>query len=80
MNKYNVRTGPGSETASTALGEALNKWFSSYGPSDIFKTCENCKFMTETGAAFCKLYNMTPPVSVIIAACPSHDDKSETPF
>jgi len=63
------------------LGRALNDWLSTQGPSAIFKTCENCKHMTEGNeAAFCKLYQMTPPARVIIAGCPSHDDKEEIPF
>lgn len=77
---YRVRTGLGSEDASNALGQALNQWLQNYGPSEIYKTCENCRHMTEQGPAFCALYQVTPPVAVIIAGCPSHDDKEDVPF
>lgn len=80
MSKYAVRKGPGSEAASHALGEALNQWFTKWGPSEIFRTCENCKFMSEQGPAHCSLYNLTPPAAIIVAGCPSHDDKMEIPF
>ena len=73
----------GAETmdSNQALGNALNTWLTQYGPSAIFKTRENCKFMSEGNApAYCSLYNMTPPARVIVAGCPSHQDKEEIPF
>ena len=79
-SKFRVRAGEGSHAASHALSALLNQWFSNYGPSDVYVTCGNCKHMTEQGPAFCSLYNMTPPVSVIVAGCPSHEDKEEIPF
>lgn len=80
MAKYNMRQGGTADDAGNALSVALNTWFETYGPSAIFRTCENCKHMTEEGPAFCQLYNMTPPAHVIVAACPSHQDKQEIPF
>lgn len=77
---FKVRQGPGADHASYALGEALNKWFSAYGPGSIFANCENCKHMAEQGPAFCTLYKTTPPVAVIMAGCPSHEDKEDIPF
>ena len=79
-SKFRVREGDGSRPASHALSILLNQWFGAYGPSDVYVTCENCKHMTEAGPAFCQLYNMTPPAAVIIAGCPSHQDKEEIPF
>lgn len=80
MSKYQVRKSPGSDPSSAALGELLNEWLTKWGPSEIYRTCENCKFMSEQGPAFCGLYQMTPPASVIVAGCPSHDDKQDIPF
>ncbi len=77
---YQLREGGASDDASIALSVALNNWFTSYGPSVIFKTCENCKFMAENGPAYCSLWNVTPPASVICSGCPSHQDKQEIPF
>lgn len=81
MPNYRVRPSPGADESSNALSVALNKWFTDYGPSDIFVTCENCYHMTEAPlAAYCALYQMTPPATVICAGCPSHKDKAEVPF
>lgn len=79
-SKFRVRIGEGSIAASRALSTLLNKWFTDYGPSAVYVTCENCKHMSEQGPAFCALYNMTPPAAVIVAGCPSHEDKEEIPF
>lgn len=79
--KYALRTDGGSlEDASNQLADALNNWLITYGPPVIFKTCQSCKHMVETGPAYCALWQVTPPVEVIIAACPSHQDKEEIPF
>lgn len=78
---YQLRTDGGSlADAGNALSESLNKWMTDFGPSVLFKTCENCKHMSEQGPAFCSLWNVTPPASVILSACPSHQDKEEIPF
>ncbi len=66
--------------ASGDLAGSLNNWFTRWGPSTIFKNCDNCKHMVENGPAFCALYQMTPPASVIVSGCPQHDDKEEIPF
>lgn len=78
--KFEVRQGPGSEKASLALSNQLNEWFENYGPSDIFRTCENCMHMAEDGAAFCVKFQMTPPCSVIMTGCGAHEDKMMPPF
>ena len=67
--------------ASNDLANVLNDWFTKWGPSTIFKTCENCRHMTEGDTpAFCGRYNMVPPARVMTVGCPSHDDKEEIPF
>lgn len=68
------------DAASQALGEALNRWLTDFGPSPIFRTCQSCKHMQTGGPAFCNKYKMTPPVEVILAGCPAHEDQSEIPF
>ena len=80
LRPRDVRNGPGSEASSYDLSGLLNKWLRTHGPSEIFQTCENCRHMSEQGPAFCALYQMTPPASVIVGGCPSHDDKHEVPF
>ena len=78
---YQLRTEGGSlADASNQLAEALNTWLTTYGPPVIFKTCVSCKHMAEEGPAYCSLWNVTPPASVVIGACPSHQDKEEIPF
>lgn len=68
------------DEAGNALADALNTWLTSYGPSTIFKNCDNCRHMTENGPAFCSKYGMVPPASVIVVGCPAHDDKEDIPF
>lgn len=77
---YPVRQGAGGDDASMSLSRALNSWMEEFGPNGLFKTCGNCKYMVKQGPAFCNLYQMTPPVEVVIASCPSHDDEHEIPF
>lgn len=80
--QHRLRTGTQSiDDASNELARSLNDWFIRYGPSIIFKTCENCSFMSEAPAsAFCDKFKMTPPASVICSGCPEHHDKEEVPF
>lgn len=81
QSKYQLRTDGGTlADASNQLAKSLNDWFVAYGPSVIFKTCENCVFMSEDGPAHCSLWNVTPPAHVIVSGCPSHKDKEEIPF
>lgn len=81
MNEFRMRTGTITvEEAGNALAEALNSWLTRYGPSSIYKNCDNCRFMNENGPAFCNRYGMTPPASVIVSGCFDHDDKEEIPF
>lgn len=68
------------DEASNALANALNDWFVGYGPSVVYKNCDNCRHMTEDGPAFCSKYGATPPASVIVVGCPDHDDKEDIPF
>lgn len=63
-----------------ALATSLMAVFTEYGPSAIFRNCDNCRHMTENGAAFCSKFNATPPASVIVVGCDQHDDKEDTPF
>jgi hypothetical protein len=79
---YRLRVGTQAvDDASNALANALNDWLTGFGPTIIYKTCENCKFMSEGNApAHCSLYNIVPPARVILAGCPSHQDKEEIPF
>ncbi len=80
-DKSRVRTGLGSEEASRALALALNTWLEEYGASAIFKTCENCHYMTPfPEPAHCMKYNMVPPAGIITRGCPSHTDREEIPF
>lgn len=82
MSNARLRTGTVIiDEASGELADALNNWFTKYGPSVIFKTCENCRHMTENDEpAFCKRFNMTPPARIIMVGCGEHDDKEEIPF
>lgn len=70
------------DECSAALGEALNNWFTKFGPVPIFKSCANCTHMVNDGSspAYCGLYKMTPPVATIVVGCPSHVDAEEIPF
>ena len=77
---FDVRGGPGSEDASRDLSQALVDWMQKHGPSPLFKSCGNCVSMRKEGPAFCQLYQQTPPVDVILAGCPSHNDEAEIPF
>ena len=79
-SKFVIREGAGSAPASAELSLLLNTWLTNFGPSDIFRTCQNCKHMNQEGPTFCRMYNMTPPVAVVIAGCPSHVDVEEIPF
>jgi hypothetical protein len=78
--QYPVRQGPGSEQSSMDLSRALNEWLGSSGPSALFRTCGSCRQMEHTGPAFCKLFNMTPPVDIILKGCEEHQDEMELPF
>lgn len=80
MSNFTVRQGAGGDDASFSLSKALNSWMEEFGPTGLFKTCGNCRNMSREGPAFCTLYQMTPPVDVILKACPSHDDEHEIPF
>lgn len=69
------------DEASGALADTLNTWFTTYGPTTIFKNCENCRHMTEGDApAFCARFNMVPPARVMSVGCGEHDDKEDIPF
>lgn len=68
------------DNASQALADSLNRWFEGYGPNAIFKSCANCRHMSEEGPAFCSKFKATPPASVIIVGCPEHDDNEDVPF
>jgi len=69
------------DEASNDLANSLNNWFTKWGPSVIFKTCENCRHMTEGDEpAYCKRYNMVPPARIMLVGCAEHDDKEEVPF
>ena len=63
-----------------ALATSLMDTFTQFGPSAIFRNCDNCRHMTEQGAAFCSKFNATPPASVIVVGCDQHDDKEDVPF
>jgi hypothetical protein len=66
MPQFQMRTGTQAvEETGNALAQALNKWLTESGPSN---------------PALCALYNTTPPAAVIVAGCPSHDDKEKIPF
>lgn len=68
------------DAASIALGEALNRWLTDFGPAPIFRTCQTCKFMQRGGPAFCNKYNATPPVETILAGCAAYVDQGDIPF
>lgn len=69
-----------SQRASEDLADHLNRWLTDFGPSPIFKTCESCRHMQRGGPAFCQKYNVTPPVEVIIKACPAYEDQGQIPY
>jgi hypothetical protein len=76
-----VRTDEGADPSNRMLSKALQNWLTTYGPNGIFKTCGNCRHMAKAGApTFCNLYQITPPVEVVIHGCPSHEDEDEIPF
>lgn len=80
-SKFETRKGPGADGANQQLSELLNTWLTTQGPSPIFRTCASCRHMSAGGApAFCNRYGMTPPVDVILAGCPSHEDSEDIPF
>lgn len=81
-NTYHLRDESSEDAVASneMLSGLINEWLTSGGPSAIFRTCENCEHMQQEGPAFCKLYQMTPPVAVIIAGCPSHADCNQIPF
>lgn len=80
-SKYETRKGPGADLANRQLSELLNTWLTTQGPSPIFKTCASCRHMPIGNMpAFCELYKMVPPASVIISGCSSHDDSEDIPF
>lgn len=68
------------QEAGNSLANALNKWMTDYGPSIMYRNCDNCRHMNEDGPAHCSLWKLTPPASVIVSGCPSHDDKEDIPF
>ncbi|QJD54361.1 hypothetical protein [Aminobacter phage Erebus] len=82
MSEFSIRETVTQTTqkANADLGELFNKWFKAHGPDAIFRTCNTCKHMPQNAPAHCALYQMTPPASVIIAGCPSHEDAEEIPF
>lgn len=78
---YKLREGTHeTDAASLALSEALNRWFTDFGPSPMFRSCESCHFMVRGGPAFCQRYNMTPPVEIITAGCDEYKDMGAIPF
>lgn len=81
MTPPKVRTGPGSEAANHELGNLLNQWLENSGPNGLFRTCASCRRMARTPApAFCHLYNVTPPIDVLLAGCDRHSDEMEPPL
>ena len=83
MSNPVARMRTGTETvdvAGNALAEALNNWLTGFGPSAIYKNCDNCRHMAEQGAPVCSKFNATPPASVIVVGCDEHDDKEDIPF
>lgn len=78
---FQMRVGvPSVNEAGNSLAIALDKWLTDYGPSTLYKNCDNCRHMNEDGPAHCSLWKLTPPASVIVSGCPSHEDKEEIPF
>lgn len=81
MSNARMRTGTETvDVAGNALANSLNTWLTEYGPSAIYKNCDNCRHMAEQGAAHCSKFNATPPASVIVVGCNEHDDKEDVPF
>lgn len=78
---FKVREGLGADLANRDLSNLLNTWLRNHGPNPIFRTCASCRNMAQApNAAFCSLFNATPPVDVILAGCPSYVDNCEIPF
>ncbi len=78
-----IRMRTGTETvakAGNALADLLNEWLTGYGPSAIYKNCDNCVFMTQSGPAHCAKFNAVPPAAVIVIGCDEHEDKEKIPF
>jgi hypothetical protein len=80
-SNYKTRKGIGAEQANQQLGELLNTWLTTQGPSPIFQTCASCDHMAGINqAAFCNLYKLVPPVETILQGCESHKDNEDIPF
>lgn len=79
MRKFMIRTArcTAVDDSNQHLGQLINAWLSEAGPNAIFKNCGNCTHMQKQGPAVCGKFNMTPPVEVILAGCPEHDDEAE---
>lgn len=75
-----VRIGAGADDSSSALSKALNSWLEEFGPNGIFRTCGNCRNMSKEGEPRCMLFNVIPPIQVIMEGCDKHDDEHEVPF
>lgn len=62
------------------LEELLNSWIELHG-TNLFKNCGNCNHMHELdGKPFCHKFLTTPPLRIILSACPEHHDTNEIPF
>ena len=85
---YKLRSRPAADESSSELGDLLVIWLQKGGPDAMFRTCNNCSFMSKGNEpAFCNLFKMTPPAHVIINGCEKHADvyeqthnPYETPF
>lgn len=78
--KYVPRKGAGAEDSSMSLSRALNTWLEDFGPVGLFQTCASCRNMSKEGEPRCALYNVIPPINIIMRGCDKYDDDHEVPF
>lgn len=76
-----VREGAGAQFAGDEFGRLFNEWLVKHGAVGIYRTCGNCVHMTrDPDPAFCQLFHVTPPISVIVKGCDQHEDNVNIPF
>lgn len=46
----------------------------------IKRSCASCTYANREGPFKCSVYNVTPPLDVIMNGCPSYSDNDDIPF
>lgn len=80
--RSNFTTKTATEQLDRNMSEAISRWFQNIDLIDLFENCAGCHHMEQKGPAFCKKYQRTPPVQVIVGAihCDGFSDDEEIPF